>query len=328
MKENLLIGTYSTVGIFELEFNNSILKYITQNNSFENCSYICTNSNIIYNIVEYSDNPIYANGCVISRNRNLCPINKTFLNGKGPCYLTIDKQRNMLYTANYGDGSIDIFDLNIDGSISKPIYHKKFFQNSRIHQICFSSDNKIVFITNLGNDTLYAYKILGDKTNFKLLELDKYKFPTGSGPRHLVIKENNLYVITENSCELYQITFSENNSFNFINCVSILPNVQKQDNYTGCAIKISNDGSFIYCSVRGHNSISVFDTNNSLELVQNISCYGNTPRDISFNLSEDFMFCANQNSNDISIFSRNKKTGSLNFENKYSINSPACIINL
>lgn len=303
----------------------NFLKMKKLDNSFENSSYLCRNKNIIYSTIEYSNNLNYSNGCLITRNCNLFPINKNDILGKSPCHITLDKSRNLLYISNYEDGSIDIFSLNFAGIVNELIYHKSYRNNSHIHYTALSDDNRFLFVVDLGNNSLSSYEISYKNSYFELKEFYSYKFHDSCAPRHLAINKNNIYVITETSCELYHLVFFEETGFSLINNVCIFPPyVEKNKDTTGCAIKLSNDNKFIYVTIRGHNSISVFDT--SLTLIQNISCYGETPRDISFDNSQHILFCANQNSSDISIFERNIKTGHLLFKSKYPIDNPACII--
>ena len=323
MNQKLLIGTYSETGIYELEFDGNYLKQTNSNTNFENCSFLCKNNNLIYSAVEYSNNADYSNGLLLTRNSDLKVINSSTVLGKSPCHITLDTSKKLLYISNYEDGSLNIFSLNSDNTINDLIYHKTYTPKSHIHYTAVS--NNVLFVVDLGDNKLFAYEIINNDSNFDLKELAFYSFPENSGPRHLVLNQNNIYIVTENSCELYHLMFSQENQFVFMNKISILPsNTIKAENDTGCAIKLSNDSNFIYTSIRGNNSISVFDT--SLNLIQNISCFGNTPRDISFDATQNFMFCANQNSSNISIFKRDKKTGHLLFQSKYPINSPACII--
>lgn len=301
------------------------IQTLKKDDSFENCSYLYKNGNVIYSVVEYSNNIKYSNGYLIARNSDLLPLSTSNIYGKSPCHITLDKLRNLLYISNYEDGSLDVFSLTDQGLINKLIYHKSYSSISHIHYTSLSEDNNVLFVIDLGNDTLFAYEIVFTANNFDLKELHSYHFSKGFGPRHLTINKNSLYVVTENSCELYHLMFSKENGFTLTKSVSILPyNTSKKENDTGCAIKLSNDNHFLYVTIRGNNSISVFNT--SLELIQNISCYGDTPRDINFDSTQEFLFCANQNSSNISIFKRNKKTGHLLFESKYPINSPACIV--
>lgn len=324
MEQEIYVGCYSENGICKFKFNNGSLYNFETNNDFENCSYLCTANDIIYSIVEYSDSELYKNGCIISRNSNLIPINYAILQGFGPCFIQFDNLRNVLYIANYGDGSIDVFSTNKNGAINSLIYHlPNYSQNSKMH--CIQLSNDILFAVDLGADRLIAYKILFCETKLELKEIHSYRFIDGSAPRHLILHNNELYLVTENSCELYKFNFSEINGFTLLDCVSLIPdNIKKEKNTTGCAIKISNDGKFIYTSIRGKNFISIFT--NKLELIQNISCNGITPRDIFLDNTEKFLLCANQDSNNISIFNRNINTGVLDFKDSYSINSPACII--
>lgn len=325
MEQEFLIGTYTQNGIYKLSFNNGTFYNKLSDNTFENCSYLCKNNTTIYNIIEYSDILKYSNGYVISRNADLSVLNSCPLSGHGPCFIRIDNIRKLLFIANYGDGSIDIFSLNTNGSLNKLIYHKKHSDNSRIHYLAFSDNNNILYAVDLGNDSLLAYQIEFDGSNIELSLFSSYHFPKNSHPRHLTVIKDSIFVVTELSCKLYKLSFDNKNGLLFDNCVPLLPNnIMKKSDYTGCAIKISNDFKFIYTTIRGHNSISVFTQ--SLDLIQNISCFGITPRDINFDIGQDYLFCANQNSNNISIFERNKKTGYLNYKSSYPISSPACII--
>lgn len=327
MEQNLWIGSYAETGTHQVQFTNGKISEQKDDNTFENCSYLCKNNHILYSIIEYSNNPIYQNGYIIARNEDFSVINSSPIFGQGPCYLTIDTKRNLLYVANYGDGSLDCFSLRNDGSIEKSILHKTYTDHSRIHYLSLSMDNDFLFVVDLGDDTIFAYKILYSFENLELKEMDTFSFSKGSAPRHITIRENIIYLITENSCELYQLSFTAQNGFKIISKASLLPSTLKKDkDTTGCAIKISKDLKFIYTSIRGHNCISVFQTIPHLKLIQNISCFGITPRDIYIDDSQNFLLCANQHSEDISIFRRDKKTGYLNFLNKYPIDSPACII--
>ena len=329
MKQELLIGTYSKNGIYKLGFKNNNLFEIMNNNILENCSSILVNSQNIYGIVEYSDRIDLKNGYLSSFDLNLSFINGTKLLGSGPCFVNYDKIHNLIFVANYSDGSIDVLSLDNNGSILNTIYHKAFSAHSKIHHIAFNSDYSQVFFTDLNDFKLYTFKINFENNIFSLTNSSFYSFQNNCQPRHIAVNNNLIYIVTENTAELYKLSFSNDANFQLLEKLSLLPkNIPMQSNYTGCAIKISNDKKFLYTSIRGHNSISVFNIENNFSLIQNISCFGITPRDLCLSIDENYLFCANQNSNNISIFKRNKKTGFLQFSNIYSITAPACIINL
>ena len=324
MSDILLVGTYSDIGIHKLEFKNGFISLIQNDNSFENCSFICNNKDFIFSTIEYSNNPSHSNGILVLRDSKLSILNSYEIYGNSPCYSYFDDSRNLLYIANYMDGSLNIYSINSENKSCKFLFKRSFTDHSHIHCIDLSKDKSTLFVTDLGDDKLYAFDIFYENDIFDLKLISGYSFEANSGPRHFVTDENDIYVITENSCELYHLVFNRIAGFKFINSCSILPDNKKYSDDTGCSIKFSSNKKLLYTSVRGRNIINVF----SLDLIstQTISCYGKTPRDLF--LLDDYLLCANQNSDSITIFDIEKNTGKLNYKNSYSISSPACIIKL
>lgn len=327
MKRILLIGTYSNIGLHKLTFDNGTLTTLLSDDKFENCSYLSNYKNINFSVIEYFNDYNKKNSLIVARNSNLSIINTLDIKGISPCYVRLDISRNLLYIANYGDGSLNVFSLNPDKSLGKLIFYKCFTNKSHIHCIELSKDGNFLFITDLGDNKLFAYKIIFSETSFNLIHISQYNFPNDEQPRHIVVNNDNIFLITEASCELYHFTFSETNGFNLLGKSSILPeNVPMSDSYTGCAIKLSKNKNFIYTSLRGLDIICVFSITNKLNLRQHISCYGKTPRDIL--VLDNYLLCANQNSNSITIFDANENTGELCYKNTFNIDHPACIIQL
>lgn len=123
--EDLYIGS-STSGIYHMYFLDGILKEVKHNTSFENCSYLCQNSKFIYHVVESSENELYPFGCIASLNKNTFnTINYKLPHGKGPTHINFDAKTNIIYAANYGNGSLTAFSVNSDGSVRK--YGRKYF---------------------------------------------------------------------------------------------------------------------------------------------------------------------------------------------------------
>ena len=72
---------------------------------------------------------------------------------------------------------------------------------------------------------------------------------------------------------------------------------------TGAAIRLSKDGKFLYCSVRGENALYVLRADGAnLTAEQKTDCGGDSPRD--FHVIEDkFLICCNENSDNVTVFS-------------------------
>lgn len=333
MKQLFCIGNYSSKGIFCLNFKDGIFEPVSTFSNFPNCSYLIKNQNFLYHIVEVSKDTYYDGGTAASyhiKNSSFTLLNHKFTYGKSPCHLTLDFSRNVLYVANYEDGSFSAFQICTDGKIGNKLYFEAFEKDvSHVHYVTLSQDNNYLFVIDLGTNKIHAY-LIGTNPDFNLHLCDTFSFPNNTQPRHLVLdSENRIHVITESSCELYTLSFKDD-KFSFLFKTSLFPNsILKKDGDTGCAIKISKNHDFLYTSLRGQNLICVFKIlKNKLNFIQSISCYGSMPRDISFDKTENYLICANQATDNLSVFSISPSDGKLTFENIYSIEKPSCILPL
>ena len=101
----------------------------------------------------------------------------------------------------------------------------------------------------------------------------------------------------------------------------------KGDSY--CAdIHLSADGTFLYGSNRGENSIVVFEVNKSsgkLSYIESVSVQGDWPRNFTLDPSGKFLLVANKKSDNIAVFSRDVKAGTLKFLHEISLPMPVCL---
>ncbi len=327
--QTVYIGSYSNKEIDVLTINNHMGIDDIYKSKIQKCnpSYLCVNDEILYSVAEIQDSVVNS-GYILSykiTNNELEFLNQRISYGNDPCYITYNKFFNILFVANYTGGSFSAFKINEDGSIGEKIYVKHYGINSKIHQIQFSNDLKKLYVVDLGLNKIIEYNIIYDNIYFDLKEISCFYFFNNEQPRHLVLdRYNNLFAITEKSCEIYKIGHNKKNELNICEKKSILPkDIQIKSNYSGCAIKIDNKKEYIYVSIRGHNSISVFNIKNGLNLIQNVSCEGKCPRDIELSKDEKNLVCANQLSDNISIFAIDN--GTLTFKNKYHTETPSCI---
>jgi len=98
----------------------------------------------------------------------------------------------------------------------------------------------------------------------------------------------------------------------------------------GADIHFSNDGKYLYATNRmDANSISVFrvHANGLVNLVQQISTQGAGPRNFTVDPTDGYILVANQNTNNITIFKRDKSTGMLtDTKKKIELCSPVCLV--
>ena len=241
--------------------------------------------------------------------------------GSSPAYIGINRIKHLLYTANYHTGVIAVFSYTEEGKISllDSVTHIAKTLGSRPEQVDgphthFFDETPAgnLVCCDLGNDTIDFYRL--NQKN-KLEHLASYKNEPGFGDRHIVFSKdgNYFYVAGELSSKINVVKFNEDSwKFEDIATYSTIPEDWTSHN-GAAAIRISNDGKFVYVSNRGNDSIAVFAVNNdhTLSLVQRISTFGEFPRDFNWNDDETLVVAANQNSNNATLYTRNAKDGSL-----------------
>ena len=323
--QRIIVGNCSQNGLYTYILKNGNLIHLKNTDDATRCTYITKCNDIIYGVLEVKDENNNGNGYIVSyksENDELAYINKETSYGQGPCHISVCK--NIIAVSNYADGYLTVYQMEKDGYIGKRIFNSRIDKEwSHMHFAQMFYDNFFLCAIDLGMNTVTVYKVNQDKLEVQ----DSINLGANIEPRHMVIIENVMYVVTEKSCKLYTIAF-ENNKLNVVKCQSILPKgVEQKDNYTGCAIKVSKDKKNIYISIRGHNSISVLKKyGRDFKIVQNVKCQGDTPRDIELDKSNRYLFVANQDSNNIAIFKRNCITGKLKFLKTRQAESPTCII--
>lgn len=210
------------------------------------------------------------------------------------CYIVQDEQ--YIYTANYHDGTVNRYVKTVDGiGDCDTIFIQ---QGAGTHQVILKEDALIVPCRLLNCINVY------DRTTLEMKM--SIAFPEDSGPRHGVLsnEQDRLYLVSENSCELFHI---DTNDYHIVKKLSLL---QKGETGGAAAIRMSSDERFLYISVRDINQLYVVDLV-SWKVIQVISSGGDHPRDIALDPSERFVFAANRFSSNLVAFERNAQSGHL-----------------
>jgi 6-phosphogluconolactonase len=90
--------------------------------------------------------------------------------------------------------------------------------------------------------------------------------------------------------------------------------VTVQTNFTAAGILVSPDGRFVFATVRGHDSITVFAADarsGRLKFVENVPSRGRVPRAMGIDPTGRWLIVANQKSDIAAVFSINAETGKL-----------------
>ncbi len=338
------VGTYTngaSEGIYKYVLqSNGIIKKIGLAAKSENPSFLTFSNDKNFLIAVNEINTQKGNGTVESfliKDDSLTFINKSSSGGAHPCFVTTNKF-NYVLTANYSSGNIGLLKLNNNGELSvlldlqqhtgKSITDRQ--ESPHAHSVWLDQDELDVISVDLGTNELWFSKI--DTIQQKLVPSKPYKIALapGSGPRHLTFHPNKkwIYVVNELNSTITHLQRNNSGKYDSISSVSTLPKDYQKPN-TCADIHISADGKFVYASNRGHNSIAIFEVNSnngSLKLTGYESTKGDGPRNFSLAPNDEFLLVANQNTNNIVSFKRDKTTGLLKYLDQIEAPTPVCIL--
>ncbi|WP_078392421.1 lactonase family protein [Shouchella patagoniensis] len=249
----------------------------------------------------------------------------------GPCHINVDTAQKQALSANYHSGVITAFSLHEDGSISGVTstaeHHgsgpnKDRQEKAHAHFAGFTPNEKFAVAVDLGTDEVILYRL----EQGKLIHHFTFKATPGSGPRHIAFHptEPYAYIMTELSNEVIVCQFNEElGELTELQIISTLPDGY-EDLSQGSAIHITKDGKHIYVGNRGHDSIASFQINQisgELALVEIINTEGSWPRDFHLDPSERVMLASNQETSNLTVYSRDSDSGKLTLQ-KSSIDVP------
>ena len=204
------------------------------------------------------------------------------------CHLCVDNED--VYVVNYLSGNIvkngEVITKRQGNSI-----HPTRQTEPHTHFVDRTPDGYLA-VCDLGTDTLAFY----DK---ELRLISESKVPNGYGIRHLVFSKDGKYIYVVN--ELIPAV----SVFAYVNGKAELVNTVKSEcknkKSNGAAIRLSENGKYLYVSLREENAICVFLVDREkLTLSQTVDCGGDSPRD--FNIFREWLVCTNENSGNICVF--------------------------
>jgi len=329
----LLAGTYTgtgSKGIYVYQFDPASGKatLVSHTDTTINPSFVIANGDFVYAVNETNgDNPGSVSAFSFDKKTGkLTFLNKQATGGDDPCHLAINKDGKWLAVANYSGGSTSVFSLGDDGSISPLVQllentgssiNKERQEKSHVHEVVFSNDDRYLFAPDLGQDKILIYDFDGKKEHPALpAALAFLNIEPGSGPRHFTFdaKENFAYLVAELTGMVHVYSYRKGQFSEIQEIPAYAPE------YTGsldaAEILISPDGKFLYSSHRGDmNHLTIFSVDKDsgkLTLIGFQSTLGKAPRNFTIDPSGQYLLAANQNSDNIVIFKRDKATGLLN----------------
>src|SRR5215217_1804259 len=205
--------------------------------------------------------------------------------GEAPCFVAVDPEGELLAVANYGSGSVVLFKLDPETGVILPprrIYRHHgqgpdLDRQDGPHAHCARFHGGFLYATDLGADTVMAL-------DYRAVESEPFvalTVPAGQGPRHILFHPRRpcAYLLTELGSRIFLLDRAEDGRLVERQSLSTLPIGFTGDSLGG-HLAMSCDGSRLYVSNRGHDSLGLFDIGEDglLSLRQIAPTHGASPR--------------------------------------------------
>lgn len=249
------------------------------------------------------------------------------------CYVAVDQAHGFVYGANYHKGEVTVYQRAEDGSLiltdTKKHSGSGPHENQASSHVHFANltPDRYLITCDLGNDEVITYDVNKDG---KLSQVATYKATPGAGPRHIVFHPTQkiAYLICELNSTIEVLIYDGVGHLSLLQTISTLPEDWTEFNGTA-AIRVTRDGKFLYASNRGHDSIAVYEiiADGSLALIQLVKTNGKIPRDFTLSTDEQVLIVAHQDSDNITTFFRDAKTGLLNeVQHDFIVPEAVCVV--
>ena len=329
----LYVGTYTkgnSKGIYQLNFNTETgkLSDLKLAIPIDNPSFLTYSPDRKHLYSTNGSESGFISSYKIQSDGSLFLLTRVSSMGTGPCHISINKEGTKVAVSNYRGGTIAIYPVNKDGSLaeaSQVFDHNIKERESHAHSALFFNDE--LFVADLGRNAVYQYILKDDAYTLKSDAIIKVK--GNPGPRHFKLTKNGnfIYLINEYGATITTIKRTKKGFKEIDEDSTLEPGFTE---FNKCAdIHISEDERFVYGSNRGENTIAVFERNTKngkLNKIQSMPVQGSWPRNFAIDPTGKFLLVANLRTENIAVFSIDKKTGTLAYLHDFKAPEPICLL--
>ena len=276
----------------------------------------------------------------------LHPLNTRPSGGEQPCYIAIDELSGFALVANYGTGSVAVFERRRDGSLGQMtdfVQHRGSGPDQvrqtgpHPHMVVFypshvggeERDGKAL-VPDLGADAVFTYSV---SPSGKLAEKREMRLSTkaGAGPRHLRFHPGgrHLFVLNELDSTLMVVRL-EGARLVAVATVSTLA-AGSSSTSMAAEVRVSLSGKYVFASNRGPGSDNIamfaFDEGSeTISLVRVEASRGEVPRDFTQSPDGRYLIVANQDTDTVVTFEIDEDEPGLKFVSETEVPTPVSLL--
>ena len=241
------------------------------------------------------------------------------------CHVSLSPDDKALVFAEYSNARVGYQEIDDKGGFSsvcmqaplsgtcgpsKPRQDKPHAHCARV-----TPDGKYVCYVDLGLDEVKVFDFANRRTSFRELpEKSFHTLPAGAGPRHIIFHPNGklALLVFELGNRVASYKYADG-LFTQVASLPLLPEGFSEFS-KAAAIKLSSDGKRVFCSNRGHDSISAFDLDpetGALAPKAIMPLGGSFPRDFEFMPGEKFLLAGLKMDGVLRVYAYDKEACSL-----------------
>ncbi len=313
------VGSYSYTGkakgitVFDVDVEKGQFEYRCEM-EVDNSSYVIASSDgkTLYSI---ADEGVVA--FRILENGSLARLNSASIRGMRGCHLCTDQEDKYVFVSGYHDGKTTVLSLNPDGSVGSIVdgvfdkgYGSVAERNFRPHVTCTrrTPDGKFVMSVDNGIDQVRIYRFTEKEK--KLRQVDAIRCDLESAPRHFRFSADGrfIYLLYELKTKIDVFSYETGERAPMIEKIQTVSTATTENPgvmTAACAMRLSQDQKYLYCSNAGENTVSVFSRDEKTGLLTRLCCLpisGEYPKDIAVFPDNRHIASINHESGTITFF--------------------------
>jgi 6-phosphogluconolactonase len=253
-------------------------------------------------------------------------LNRAATGGNNGVRQAVDPSGKFLIVANYGSGTVAVLAIAPDGSLKdqhqlvqlpgEPGPHKVDQASSHPHDVVFDPSGRFVLVADKGLDRVFVFRFNASSGQLAPTEAGSVQTRPGAGPRHLAFHPKLPVVWVLNELDSTTTTYRWEDKDGTLMPTQVITTLPPE--FTGYSttaeIAVTADGRFVYCSNRGHDSITIFGANATSGTLTPVGwepTQGSTPRFIGLDPRAGFLYAANEAGDTVVTFALDASTGKL-----------------